>query len=166
MKADSRKVVIRSIETGNVRRIGSIYLISDEEVILFGSRNKKPTEETFRLITAETEKGERLLFLTNIFDLSAEVIVLFYRKRWDIEVFFRFLKQELNLSHLMSTNENGIKILLYMTLILSMLILIYKRKNNIGYKTAKRRFTYELDWMLTKMIVHLCGGKDPDLVFR
>ena len=53
-----------------------------------------------------------------------------------------------------------------MTLILSMLILIYKRKNQLGFKTAKRRFMYELDWLLTKIIVHFCGGRDPDIVLR
>jgi len=104
--------------------------------------------------------------LTNIFDLLPEVIILFYRKRWDIEVFFRFLKQELNLSHFFSTKINGIKIIIYMTLILSMLILIYKRKNNLGYKTAKRRFTYELEWLIIRFIAQLCGGRDPEIVLR
>jgi hypothetical protein len=166
LKESSRREVVRTIETGNGRRIGSLFLVSDEEVRLFGTRNKIPTEETFRLITAVNDKGDKYLFLSNIFDLQPEVIILFYRKRWDIEVFFRFLKQELNLSHLFSTKVNGIKIILYMTLIVSMLILIYKRKNNLGFKTAKRRFMYELDWLLTKIIVHLCGGRDPDIVLR
>ena len=71
------------METGNGRAIGSLFLVSDEEVRLFGTRNKKPTEETFRLITAVNDKGDKYLFLTNIFDLLAEVIILFYRKRWD-----------------------------------------------------------------------------------
>ena len=79
--------------------------------------------------------------------------------------FFRFIKQELNFSHFMSTNENGIKIILYMTLILSMLILIYKRINQIGYKTAKRRFGIELDELIMAIVVQYCGG-DPNLVFR
>jgi transposase len=166
LKEDRRREVVKTIETGNGRRIGSLFLVSDEEVRLFGSSNKKPTEETFRLITTVNDNGDQYLFLTNRFDLLPEIIVLFYRKRWDIEVFFRFLKQELNFSHFFSTKINGIKIILYMTLILSMLILIYKRKNNLGFKTAKRRFMYELDWLLTRIIVHLCGGKDPEIVLR
>ncbi|MBB3187380.1 hypothetical protein [Microbacter margulisiae] len=52
-----------------------------------------------------------------------------------------------------------------MTLILSMLLLIYKRLNNIGYKTAKRRFGIELDELMMALIVRFCGG-DPSLVFR
>ena len=166
LKEDRRRKVVRTIETGNGRRIGSLFLVSDEEVRIFGSKSKKPSEETFRLITTVNDEGNQYLFLTNVFDLLPEIIVLFYRKRWDIEVYNRFIKQELNFSHFFSTKANGIKIILYMTLILSMLILIYKRKNNLGFKTAKRRFMYELDWLLTRIIVYLCGGKDPEIVLR
>ena len=151
------------------RMLGNLKLIKDEEVYLYAYFNnrkvKKLTEHTYRLITTENKNGEVLLFLTNIFDLDAMEITEFYRKRWDIEVFFRFVKQELSFSHFMSTNENGIKIILYMTLILSMLILIYKRLNNLGFKTAKRRFAIELDELIIAMIVRFCGG-DPSLVFR
>lgn len=165
LKENSNKDIVRVIEEGNGRRIGSLLLIRDEEIRLYRDKSRKPTTETFRLITTKNVAGETLLFLTNIFDLEPEVIILFYRKRWDIEVFFRFIKQELNFSHFMSTNENGIKIILYMTLILSMLVLIYKRINQIGYKTAKRRFAIELDELIVAIVVQYCGG-DPNLVFR
>jgi hypothetical protein len=165
LNVGGRYEAVRLIEEGNGRRIGSLFLIKEEEVRLFRDGGKQKTEETFRMITAENESGEKLVFLTNIFDLKLEVIILFYRKRWDIEVFFRFIKQELNFSHFMSTNENGIKIMLYMTLILSMLILIYKRLNKLGYKTAKRRFEIELDELIMAIVVKIAGG-DPDLVFR
>jgi hypothetical protein len=57
-------------------------------------------------------------------------------------------------------SENGIKVMLYMTLIASMLILLYKKINDLGYKTAKRRFTIELWEALVTIIVKECGG-DP-----
>jgi hypothetical protein len=52
-----------------------------------------------------------------------------------------------------------------MTLILSILLLIYKRINDIRYKTAKRRFAIELDELIIAMIVRFCGD-DLSLVFR
>lgn len=52
-----------------------------------------------------------------------------------------------------------------MTLILAMLILIYKRINGVGYKTAKRRFYYELEDEILEAAIKLSGG-DPNLVFR
>jgi len=165
IKVGTKKEVVRSLGNGDGRRIGNLTLISDEEVFLFKNNGFQRTEESFRLIKAENETGEVFMFLTNIFDLEPEVITLFYRKRWDIEVFFRFIKQELNFSHFMSTSENGIKIILYMTLILSMLILLYKIINQIGYKTAKRRFGIELDELIMAIVVQYCGG-DPSLVFR
>ena len=88
-----------------------------------------------------------------------------YRRRWDIEIFFRFLKQELNVSHLVSLNKNGIQIMLYMTLITAMMVLMYKKANNIGYKTAKRRFSMEVRDLAIALIVVQCGG-NPDLFFK
>jgi hypothetical protein len=55
-------------------------------------------------------------------------------------------------------NKNGIEVMLYMTLIVAMLILIYKKANNIGYKTAKRRFKMEIRNLAIAMIVVICEG--------
>jgi len=148
----SRYQEVRMLEETD-RSVGSLSLISQQEIRLYKDGTKKLTDETFRLIKARNSSGEEYWFLSNIFDLEVEVILLFYRKGWDIEVFFRFLKQELNFSHFTSTNVNGIKVILYMTLITSMLVLIYKRLNKIGYKTAKRRFTMELDDIIIAMAV-------------
>jgi hypothetical protein len=82
-----------------------------------------------------------------------------------MEVFFRFIKQELNFSHFMSVNGKGIKITLYMTLIFAMPIMIYRRLNQTGYKTAKRRFATEPDEMTVRLTVIFYGG-NPDPVFN
>jgi NADH:ubiquinone oxidoreductase subunit D len=47
LKESSRREVVRTLETGNGRRIGSVYLVSEEEVRPFRTKNKKPTEEIF-----------------------------------------------------------------------------------------------------------------------
>jgi hypothetical protein len=57
------------------------------------------------------------------------------------------------------------QVMLYMTMITSMLVLIYKRINQIGYKTAVRRIAFELNELIIKLVVKQCGG-DPSLVFR
>jgi transposase len=121
----------------------------------------------FRLVIVKSKTGEgkEYWLLTNDFNLSAKEVSQAYRRRWDIEVFFRFLKQELNMSHLVSLNKNGLQVMLYMTLIASMLVLIYKKGNNIGYKTAKRRFVMEVRDLTIAMIVVQCGG-DPGLFFK
>ncbi len=91
-------------------------------------------------------------------DKTAPEVAQMYRRRWDIEVSFRFLKQEFNFSHLLSLNENGIQVILYMTLIAAMLVMIYKKENNIGYKTAVRRMRIELESLILAIVVIQSGG--------
>lgn len=160
--------LIRELENGNNRQVGTLKLLKDIEVQLTLNRNAsgKFSKETFRLIVTKHEEDDiEYWFLTNLFDVDVEEILQHYKKRWDIEVFFRFLKQELNFSHITSTNPNGIAVMMYMTMITSMLVLIYKKLNNVGYKTAVRRISLELNELIIKMIVQRCGG-DPSLVFR
>ena len=127
---------------------------------------EEKVETCFRLVVIKNEKKDKeFWFLTNEFELSAKEIADYYRKRWDIEVFFRFLKQELNLSHLVSMNKNGIEVMIYMTMIASMLLLIYKKVNDLGYKTAKRRIAMELRDMITEILIIFAGG-NPDKVFK
>lgn len=118
------------------------------------------TEKSFRLILSKSlQTKDEILFLTNITNLSAKEITEIYKKRWDIEIFFKFLKQELNFKHFVSRTENGIKVMLYMTLILSLLLIVYKIRNKISsYKIAKIRFQNELEMDIIKEIVILCNG--------
>lgn len=125
--------------------VDNLRFMQDSIVYLFGDGNKLVKEE-FRLIEVQrTEDDKKIFFLTNILDLPAEMIAQIYRRRWDIEVFFRFMKQEMNLTHFVCNDNNAIQVMLYSTLIAAMLILVYKKKNGIkSYKTAKTQFFKEL----------------------
>lgn len=143
----------------------NLKILSDQNVYLFKRKGGKSNPLRLIITRQIDKKKEKILILTNCDDLQIDEIIDIYKKRWDIEVFFRFIKQELNFSHFLSTNKNGIKIVLYITLILAMLILVYKKLNNIGYKTAVRRFRIEMDEVIMKMTITFAGG-DPSLVFR
>lgn len=171
-KENRKHVELQSlVKQGQDLDLGELTLIKDSKVQLYTGKaihNKKGNvhyreglvDTPFRLIVAKTktEDPKEFWFITNDFDLSAKEVAQAYRRRWDIEVFFRFIKQELNVSHLVSLNKNGIEVMLYMTLIVAMLILIYKKANQIGCKTAKRRFKMELRNLAIAMIVVDCEG--------
>ncbi len=166
LKDQFRYRVINQTEDGQKRPVGILELISDQVIQLGVPNSNKFLEDQFRLIISINPKTKiTYYFLTNLLDLKAEDILAYYKKRWDIEVFFRFLKQELNFSHITSTSENGMMVMMYMTMIASMLVLTYKRINKVGYKTAVRRISFELNEFIIKLIVKECGG-DPALVFR
>ncbi|WP_418698793.1 IS4 family transposase [Bacteroides sp.] len=178
-KENRKHVDIESLITNDtITDLGNLTLVKDSLVYLYTGKiinNKQANthyhselvKEPFRLIVAKSKEDEskEYWFITNELKLSAKEVADAYRSRWDIEVFFRFIKQELNVSHLVSLNTNGIQVMIYMSLIVAMLILIYKHANNLGYKTAKRRFTMEVRNLIISMIVIECGG-DPNLFFN
>jgi hypothetical protein len=163
---------------GQSMDLGETILLKDSKVHLYTGKsinNKRGNvhyrqvlvEVPFRLliIQSKADPEKEFWFITNDFELSAIDVAQAYRRRWDIEVFFRFIKQELNVRHLISLNKNGIEVMLYMTLIVAMLVLIYKHANNIGYKTAKRRFKMEVRDLVIALIVLKCGG-NPDVFYK
>ena len=146
----------------NSKPVNSSVSITSDEIGLLINRKEKHTQYQYRVIRGTIDdSGEKIYFITNILDEDAYLIAAWYRKRWEIEVFFKFIKQHLNVKHLVSRDENGMKVMIYMTMILSILIIAYKKLNKIkGYKIAKLRFELELENEIIKTIVTLCGG-DP-----
>jgi TusA-related sulfurtransferase len=125
----------------------------DELVYLFSSSKK--IEIPLRMIHATIKaSGKPICFLTNSNELQAREVAAVYQRRWDIESFFKFLKQELGISHFLVRNENGLTTVLYLALITAMLIYIYKKENEkSSYKIAKIAFFIELEELIIDMIV-------------
>lgn len=140
-----------------------IIITQDQQILVKKSHRESWSKTPFRLIKARNnETKEMIWFFTNIHDLNAYEITEVYNRRWDIEVLFKFLKQELNLNHIVSRSWNGVQIMIYMTLTLAILILAYKKFNRLaGYKIPKLKFATELENEIVKEIVILCGG-NPD----
>lgn len=126
-----------------------IEFIQDSIVRLYKS-GQKITEKEFRLIQYHVKGTDKMLFFgTNVLDIPAASIAYIYKKRWDIEVLFRFMKQEMNLTHFVCNHTNAIQVMLYSTMIASMLVLIYKKENGIkSYKKAKIQFFKELLYVI------------------
>jgi hypothetical protein len=157
----ARCIVNSTIAIGNKPQESTVTIIKDEIGILTSKHGK--TINNFRLIKGIIDSTqEEISFVTNLLEEDAYTIAKMYRQRWEIEVFFKFIKQHLNVKHLVSRNVNGIKVMIYMTMILAILILTYKKLNKIkGYKIAKLKFEIDLDNSIIKEIVVLCGG-NPD----
>lgn len=154
---------VSKIEPNNPIETETLFIEKDQEVYLY--KGVKKSKHTFRLIEAKGKKNNiKYFFLTNEMNLKVEDVVLIYKHRWDIEVFFKFLKQEFGFKHLLSRNPNGINVVLYMTLITFTLIYLYYKFNQIeSFKIAKMQFVNELDFEVMKIIVELCNG-DPNLL--
>ena len=129
--------------------------ILSDQVVRFGSQTNKDRQNpdhAIRLIrvrctphqnrTGGKPKGSKapgsdgiLRIATNLLDVPAEIIALIYSQRWIIEIFFRFFKQFLGCSHLISHSQNGIEIQSYCAIIACLLINLWT-----GRKPTKRTF--------------------------
>ena len=114
----------------------TLTLISDNWCQLYGV--KKPKHLVRRIEVVRKDTNETFVFVTNIGNLTASDITELYRRRWDIEIFFKFLKQLLNFKHFISRNENEIKVVLYVTMIAAIFLIAYKKENGLkGFKNSK-----------------------------
>ncbi len=131
--------------------------IMSDSIVQLRSKDVHWVKTQFRLIKAINKTtGKIFLFLSNIMNITAFEITEIYRVRWDIEVFFKFIKQHLNTKHFLSRDINGIKVVFYMILVAALLILTFKIANKIAsFKFAKRQFVEQLRRALTYDIILL-----------
>ena len=141
---ESKVAESKTPESKATKSASTLKLVSDQ--IINFKNSKELIDQNFRLITGEID-NKKMQFITNIDFLSALEITELYKSRWEIETFFKFIKQELNFSHLISRSENGIKSVMYLTMITAILLTIYKKKSSkvISWAVAKIKFLDELE---------------------
>jgi hypothetical protein len=101
----------------------------DQVVILTGFYPKKEYPEKLRRIRFfDSEKNKRLVFLTNQFGLSPETIAALYRNRWQVELFFKWIKQNLRIKSFYGTSENAVKTQIWIAISVYVLVAIIKKR--------------------------------------
>jgi len=103
-------------------------ILSDQEIIMGHHHEKKSTKVRARLITyRDPETHKRLEFLSNNFRMAPATIAALYRRRWQIEVLFKRLKQNYPLKYFLGDSENAIQIQIWCSLIADMILKIIKK---------------------------------------
>jgi hypothetical protein len=98
-------------------------LRADRTVVLTGVKSKKLYPQKLRLVEFyDVENDELLVFLTNNFDVSALEVANLYKNRWQIETFFKWIKQNLTIKKFWGHSENAVKIQLWVAIIAYLLI--------------------------------------------
>jgi IS4 transposase len=83
---------------------------------------KNPMQEAVREIVVKTETGEALRLLTNDLDAPAQEIADLYKRRWQVELFFRVMKQTLKITKFIGRSENAVRIQIAVALITYLLL--------------------------------------------
>jgi len=87
-----------------------------------GNKRQNPMSQAVREIVVMTETGKRLRILSNDLDAPAPEIAELYKRRWQIELFFRLIKQTLKIRHFIGRSENAVRIQIAMALIAFLLL--------------------------------------------
>ena len=104
-------------------------VIKDEAIYLSYQENGQEKKIKLRRIAYWADDRQRLLiFISNNFELSADLIALIYKKRWQIETLFKQLKQNFPLKYFLGDNVNAIEIQIWVSLIANLLISVIKSR--------------------------------------
>lgn len=118
----------RVIERREVSPDGNVR--SDRLVRLRGPKLRRLYPDTLRLVGyVDPDTGKRFTFLTNNLTLDAETIALLYRKRWRIELFFKWVKQHLQIKAFFGTTPNAVKSQLWIAVIVYVLTVKLKHRH-------------------------------------
>jgi IS4 transposase len=102
----------------------------DQTIRLNFRKSREHYPETLRRIRYfDAESGLSLVFLTNAFHLPALTIAAIYRRRWQIELFFRWIKQHLRLRGFFSNDPNGVRVQVWTAICAYLLVAIAKKEN-------------------------------------
>jgi len=112
-------------------------VISDEEIRLSGLLTKGKYPHRLRRIVVWDTKNEReIVFLTNIFQFAASTVAAIYKERWQIELFFKALKQNLKVKTFVGTNENAVKTQIWTALIAMLLLKFLQIKSSWNWSLS------------------------------
>ena len=114
-------------------------ILTDAEIVLTVYKSRKDYPENLRLVRYYDEEQDReFMFLTNAMDLTAPQIADLYKNRWQIELFFKWLKQHLKIKKFWGTTENAVRIQISAAITAYCLVAI------VQHDLQLKRSTYEV----------------------
>ena len=130
--------VTRAKSNMNARRIYSAAtdrttgIICDQTIALNGYYSRRDYQTHLRRIRfKDPESGKTLVFLTNNFAFPAATICALYKARWQVELFFKWIKQHLRIKKFYGTSENAVKSQIWIAVSVYVLVAIVKKRLNL-----------------------------------
>jgi len=107
-------------------------VMCDQMIALAGFYAAKDYPEKLRrIVFVDSATGKRLVFLTNCFRLPALTIAALYKRRWQVELFFKWIKQHLRIKAFFGTSENAVKTQIWIAISVYVLVAIMKKRMNL-----------------------------------
>ena len=108
-------------------------VVCDQTGVLTVFNSSKGYPAVLRRVVAKDEADKRVTFLTNNFALKPELIADLYRQRWQVERFFKWIKQHLRIKAFLGTSENAVKTQIWIAICTYVLIAIIKKRLHLPH---------------------------------
>lgn len=152
---DARTIATRPVPAG-----GSVRF--DRRVELAGKRPRELGIKPLRLVGYTCpETGREYVFLTNIEHLAAQTVADIYKARWQIELFFKWLKQNLKLTGFIGTSRNAVLTQIWVALCVSLLIAFLKFSARIDLSMQQIARLLQLNLFIRRDLVALLKNQPP-----
>jgi Domain of unknown function (DUF4372)/Transposase DDE domain len=110
----------------------ALGVLKDEHILLTGKHTRADYPVMLRRIEiVEAEQGRRFTLMTNHFELAAPVIAQLYKSRWQVELFFKWIKQNLRIKAFVGTSPNAVKTQIWSAVCTYVLVAIVKKRLGI-----------------------------------
>ncbi len=132
----------------------SVGLRSDQEIIVTSKRLKRLYPKRLRRASFRDEaKSRTLVFLTNNFSLSASTIAELYKACWEIEMFFKWIKQNLKIKTFFGRSPNAVKTHIWIAMVVYLVVAIVKQGYQSAYSPSKSLHLLEVN-LFEQMPLH------------
>ena len=160
--------VTRAKSNTRLRRVYSAQvdrdtgIICDQTVALVGYYSRRDYPVHLRRIRfKDPESGKTLVFLTNNFALPAQTICALYKARWQVELFFKWIKQHLRIKKFYGTSENAVKSQIWIAVSVYVLVAIVKKRLNLDASLYTLLQIFSLTLFEKMPIQQAFAGNDP-----
>jgi putative transposase len=150
-----RVIERRAVNTGQ-------GLTSDQTVLFNGVKPQKIGMPHLRRIGyRDPDSGKHYVFVTNAFHLSAKTIADIYKSRWQIELFFKWIKQNLKIKSFLGTSPNAVLTQIWVALCVSLMLAHLKFMARIASSTQGMLRLLQVNLFLRRELLTLLGGGPP-----
>jgi len=143
---------------------GGQGITSDQTIGFTSERGKNYPHALRRIGYKDLETGKHFFFLTNNFTLAAKTIADIYKSRWQIELFFKWIKQNLKVKSFVGTSKNAVMTQIWVAMCMYLLLSYIKFMNRIGWSLQQILRVLQLNLFERRPLLELftVGLKPPD----
>jgi hypothetical protein len=141
----------------------SLGLRADQSIKLIGQKSKTENLPTLRRVTCvDPDTKQRYEFITNNFALAPATIAAIYKQRWQIELFFKWVKQNLKIKAFLGTSKNAVMTQVWVAMCIYLMLAYLKYLSKVSASMQQILRLLQLNLFLRRDLIALLRGDPPD----